>query len=214
MARGNPEAGEDLLRAKLPPPRVGGNAGAGRRQVPAGERPGDRARQFGLVARHGQPARGLPQGPIPDGDTVRGGGGTELALHEEIVIARDREPRCAQAGGREGALGPVEEPRPAGRVEGRTVVERIGVVGGLDALVARGARVGVHAAAAQDPEREVELVRLVVVDEVAALDHRLRMQRVHRAHRAREHLRAQRLLGPERRLEGLAEAIEERQAGG
>ena len=55
-----------------------------------------------------------------------------------------------------------------------------------------------------------ELVDLVVVDQVAALDHGVRAQRPDRARGAREHLRGKRLLRTEGRLKRRPEAIEER----
>ena len=98
----------------------------------------------------------------------------------------------------------------ARRVDVRAVIERIRVEGGLDAVVAIWPAAGVHDAAVQHGERVGEFVALVVVDQVAALDHELRTECADGVGGAREDPRRQGLLGAERRLERSTEAVEER----
>ena len=98
----------------------------------------------------------------------------------------------------------------ARRVDVGAVIERIRVEGGLDAVVAVWPAARVHDAAIQHGERVGELVALVVVDQVAALDHELRTECADGVGGAREHPRRQGLLGAERRLERSTEPVEER----
>ena len=69
-------------------------------------------------------------------------------------------------------------------------------------------------AAADGGQRLCQLVRLVVVDQVAAVHDGLEREPVERAHGVGQHLRRQRLLWPEGGLEGAAEPVEEWHPGG
>ena len=105
--------------------------------------------------------------------------------------------------------GPSEETGMPGSVEIRAVVEGIRIARELDPVVA--ARV--NQPTAQHAHRPGKLIALVVVDQVAALDHRVGPERPDRADGAVQHLGGQRLLGPEGRLERIAEPVQERDAG-
>ncbi len=98
-------------------------------------------------------------------------------------------------------------------VDVRAVVERVRVEGRLDAVVAVGPAARMHDAAAQRRKCVRELVALVVVDQVAALDHDARAQGAHGVGRACEDLCGQSLLRAEGRLERSSEAVEERDPG-
>ncbi len=97
----------------------------------------------------------------------------------------------------------------ARRVHVRAVVEGIGIVRRLDALIAARAAHRVNDAAVQNRRRFGELVRLRVVDEVARDNDRARMERVQRTDGGGEHLSGQRFLRPERRCERQAEPVEQ-----
>ena len=129
------------------------------------------------------------------------------------MVADNRVPRRLQADGVEGTLGLRQQPGVPRRVDVGPVVVRIRVRRRLDSLVAGRAAVRVDAAAAQDRQRLVKLVQLVVVDQVAGLDHGLRMKRVQRAHHRVEHVPAQRLLRPEGRRERSAAPVEQLEPG-
>ena len=101
----------------------------------------------------------------------------------------------------------------ARRVEVGAVDERVGVGRGLDAGVARAARVGLDRAAVEHRERLVELGRGRRVQQVAGDDRRVGPEPVDGAHGGREHLRAERLVRAEGRAEGAAGAVEERRPG-
>jgi hypothetical protein len=94
----------------------------------------------------------------------------------------------------------VSRPRP--------VVERVRVRSRLYALVAGAAAVGIDPTSAQDRERLVELVSLVVVDQVPGLHDRVRPQLVDRHDRRIQDLGRQCLLRPEGRCERRAEPVE------
>ena len=115
-----------------------------------------------------------------------------------------------QAEAAKGARGATEQAGVLRRVQIRAVVERIRVDRRLHPEVATGATAGPRPAPPEDCDGVREFVALVVVDQVAALDHGVGAQRPDRARGAREHLRGKRLLGPEGRLERRPEPIEER----
>ena len=100
----------------------------------------------------------------------------------------------------------------ARRVEVGPVEERVRPLRRLDAGVSGAAGVRVDAAAVEDRQRLVELDRLRRVDQVAGHEHRVGREAVDGAHGGGEHLRAERLLRPERGRERAAEAVEERDA--
>ncbi len=145
-------------------------------------------------------------------DLVGPRAGRELALEEDVVVARHAEPRAADAGGADAELRPGEQPHVARRVDVGAVEERVGVVGGLDALVAGAARVGPQAAAAQQPQRPAELVALRVVGHVAGDQRGVGVLPADGADGRRGDLGAERLLRPERRVKRLPVAVEERHA--
>ena len=143
-------------------------------------------------------------------DRLDRGGRRRLALGEQVVVAEHRIPRRVEPGRVERALRGGEQPGVARGVVVGAVVEGVGVVGLLHAVVARGAGVGMDTAAGEDGAGGVELVGLRVVDEVARDRHRLRVQAVERADGGGEDLGGQRLLGPEDGAEDAAEPVEER----
>lgn len=130
------------------------------------------------------------------------------------MVAEDRVDRGGDAARGERAHGRAQQTGMERGIDVRAVVEGIGVAGQLHAEVAVTAAAGCDAATVQHGERVRELVDLVVVDQIAALDDELRPQRTDRVDGARQHLDGQRLMGTERRLKRRPEAVEERHAGG
>jgi len=161
---------------------------------------------------YAQPFRQFPDGARTARDRVGESARRDDALDEQVVVAEHRVAARSQAAGAERGGGRREHPWVARRVDVRAVVERVWVTRPLHAEVSRRAAVRIDRAAVQRGEGARQLVRLGVVDHVAALHDRVGGERVDRAERAVEHLRAQRLLRPERRGERRAEASEERDA--
>ena len=126
------------------------------------------------------------------------------------MVAEHRAPPHPESPAHERADGLAEQTGVAGGVEVGPVVERVRVAGQLHAEVAVRPAAGMDDAPAQDGQRLGELVALVVVDQIAALDHEVGAQRLDRPRGAGEHLGGERLVRAERRLERRAEAIEER----
>jgi hypothetical protein len=119
------------------------------------------------------------------------------------VVAQHRIHRRAHAYAHERASGAGQQPRILWSVEVGSVVERIRIARQLDAVIA----VGADEPASERGQRPRELVALIVVDQIAALDDGIRADRSDRAGRARQHLRRERLLGAEGRLERRAEPV-------
>ena len=128
------------------------------------------------------------------------------------MIAEYRVPRCEESpAGKLLNRGP-QQPGVPGRVDVGPVIERVGVRRELHAVVPVWPAPRLHSAAPEYGERVRQLVVLVIVDQVAALDHELRAKRADGCDGPREHLCRQCLLRAERRLERRAEAIEEAHA--
>ena len=85
-------------------------------------------------------------------------------------------------------------------VDGRAVIERVGVRAELDAVITAASAPRGDAAAGERGQRVDELVVLVVVDQVAALHHGVGAEGADGRGRARQDLGGQRLLRSERRL--------------
>ena len=105
-------------------------------------------------------------------------GRCDLAGDEDVVVAEHRVHRRARAEADERPRDARQQPRMLRSVEVGAVVERIRVARQLDAVVAGRGRT---TPAAERGQRPPELVALVVVDQVAALDDRVRAQRPDRA---------------------------------
>ena len=104
-------------------------------------------------------------------------------------------------GDRNGRAARGEQPRMARRVEVGAVEERVGVAGLLHALVAGRARVGVDRRRRRARRAPGRARLRVGVEQVAGDDGRVGREPVRRPHGRGEHLRAERLLRPERRAE-------------
>ena len=90
------------------------------------------------------------------------------------MVTENRGPWRLQAAGDEWVTGGSQQPRVLRGVDRRPVVERISIRVGLDAVVATGPADRVDAPTAKDREGVGQLVVLIVVDQVAALDHEVR----------------------------------------
>ena len=169
----------------------------------------------GLVAGDAQQAavEGLDE-PVAGGDRVQLRRRRDLALDEHVVVADHGVERALEPFGLEGPLRLRERARVGGGVEVGAEVERVGLIGRLHAVVAGLAAVRGDVAALEGCGREVELVALRVVGDVAGDEHRLRLLRVERAHGGVERLRGERLLRAEGRRERRAEPIHERHPRG
>ena len=104
---------------------------------------------------------------------------------------------------------PVQEAGEPGSIEVWPVVERVGVVRQLDAVVAAGAAPGSDERPAERRHRLRELVALIVVDQVTALDDGVCSEAADRPHRSGEDLGRERFVGAERRLKRCSEPIQE-----
>ena len=137
----------------------------------------------------------------------------ELARDERVVVAEHRHPRDPPEPARtERRHRVAQQPDVARGVDVGAVVERVGIPLELDPVVAVGPAPGRHDAAAENRKRVGELVVLDVVDQVAALDDEIRRQRPNGRQGAGEHLRRQRLLRAEGRLERGPEPVQKRDA--
>jgi len=126
------------------------------------------------------------------------------------VVAQYRIHRRAEPAGAKRTHGAREQTGVRRGVEVGAVVERIGVARQLNAVVAVPPAAGTHHAAAQHRQRGRQLVALVVVDQVSALDHGVGCERSDRAGGAGQDARGQRLLGAEGRRERIAQPVQER----
>ena len=154
----------------------------------------------------------LPQRLIAQGQCARHVGWHELAGDQDVVIPEHRMDRRAHARTHEGAARLPQEAWIPGGVEIRAVVERVGIARQLDAVVAVRAAAGADRATAQDAQRPGQLVSLVVVDEVPALNDRVGLQVADGTGGGGQHLNGERLLRSEGRLERITQAVEERNA--
>ena len=115
------------------------------------------------------PDRLAPQGQRP---RLRGRG--DLPGDEDVVIAEDGIRRRPEPRTQKGTRRALEQAGMPGSVEVGAVVERIGVERRLDPEVARTAAARPGPSAVQDRQGERELVGLIVVDQIATLDDRVR----------------------------------------
>jgi hypothetical protein len=205
---------DDLVRVRVTASGVGGNGLGATVCVAVREQRVDDARGILLVERRLEAGVEAGDESGPGGQLLDRAGGGHLALHEHVVVADRRVPRHAEARRTELPLRGRQRPRMARRVVVRPEVERVRVAGGLHAVVAPGAAVRAHDAALQHPDRRLELVLLRGVDDVARDHHRLGPLACQPSHGGVEHLGGERLLGPERRVERRAQAVEKRHAGG
>src|SRR5262249_40979414 len=147
-------------------------------------------------------------------DSVRLSARWDVSLHEHVVVAEDGIPATVEAGGTKRPLRLTQQSRVLRRIDGRAVVEGIGVRGFLHSFVPGATAVGMGAPAVEDGERVVELVLLRVVDQVTGLDDCLRPKLVERRDCGAQHLSRECFLWTKRGREGCAEAVEPLDARG
>ena len=129
------------------------------------------------------------------------------------MVTEDGAPSRPQPATGERAARRAQHVRVLRGVDCGPVVEGIGVRACLDPAVALAPADGADGPALEHGEGVGQLVVLVVVDQVAALNDEVGTHRTDSGCGAGEHLARQRLLGTERRLKRRPEAIEERHSG-
>lgn len=130
------------------------------------------------------------------------------------MVADRRVPRHAQPGGAEGLLRGRERAGMARRVVVGPEEEGIRARRRLHAVISRAAAVRRDDPSLEHGERLIEFVRLCRVDDVAGHDHGLRALSRQSPDRRVEHLRRERLLRAERRVQRRPEPVEERHSAG
>ena len=146
---------------------------------------------------------------VAEREAPRQRSGGDLAGDEHVVIAEHRIPGRLDAGTVKATRRRLEQSRMTRGVEVGTVVEGIGVERGLDTEVAALPASRAGAPSAQHLKRELEFVGLIIVDQVAALDHGVGRKRPDRVQSSGQHLRGERFLRAKGRLKRRPEPIQE-----